>query len=170
MNKKDLRWIKVGTTRFIPELKMNGPVVMPLQVPAQDVLSIVNRGYIVDEIHPVTKQQIRLTSTNVFDENRFGKREVAKTPIPESHKAKLEPVVTPVVEVKQPVIEPVTEPEPVSEPEVEPAPEVTVDAEPEVEVVEETVEVEPEVEEQPVVAEAQAPKQNHNKNHKKNHK
>ena len=112
MQKNDLRWIKVGTSLYIPEVRSNGPIVTPLQVPASDVLAIVKRGINVYEVDPRTKKEIKLTITNIFDGDRFGKREIPVAPIPQEHQAKLTPEAPANVEVEvvvQPVVNLATE-------------------------------------------------------------
>lgn len=155
--KVDERWVRIGTTKYIPEIRCDGPIVTPIKLPADIVLQILNRQdpgkESVVEIDPETKKVIVLNRKNIFDPDRFGKRELPQAPIPKEHKP--EPVVTPKVDVKveQPVIGKHVEEVGVPTLELEPVPaftmeETKVEMEMEVAEVESTEEV---VEEAPVI-------------------
>lgn len=91
---EDKRFIKVATTRWIPELRSDGPIVNPLKVPAKTVLSIMNHGYKVIEVAPFVdpktkrRPEITLTLSNIFDPDRFGKKEEPVAPMPKEHLVK----------------------------------------------------------------------------------
>lgn len=70
-NRNTLIYILTPKVSYIPPLRQNGPITNPLRVPCRVVEKCLQIGVPISEYDPNTKQVIKLTPLNLYDDKKF---------------------------------------------------------------------------------------------------
>lgn len=85
MAKNASRKIRITNRSYIAPLCQHGPIVTPIYVDESSAYKLVQRGYNVIEVDPLTSKECVLSIDNFFKSNRFGsdsnKKPVSNTAI-----------------------------------------------------------------------------------------
>lgn len=73
-SREDKIFVKIIKNGYIPFIGMCGPIPNPIKIPTGTCLQMITAGIDVFEVNPDTKETVKLTVTNVFDDNKFGKK------------------------------------------------------------------------------------------------
>lgn len=73
-SREDKIYVKINKVGFIPYIGICGPIPNPIKIPTATCLQMINAGIDVFEVNPDTKETMKLTVQNVFDDNKFGKK------------------------------------------------------------------------------------------------
>ena len=82
-NREDKIFVRINKVGFIPYIGMCGPIPNPIKIPVATCLQMVTAGIDVFEVNPDTKETVKLTVQNVFDDNKFDKKPVQSVPVKE---------------------------------------------------------------------------------------
>lgn len=75
-------FVRINRVGQIPFIGMCGPIPNPIKLSTEICLKLVNAGIDVHQYDPATKQTMKLTRENVFDDQKFGKKkEKPVTPV-----------------------------------------------------------------------------------------
>ena len=175
-------FVRINRNGYIPIIGICGPIPNPIKVKTEVCLKLVNAGIDVHQFDPATKQTVKITRENVFDDQKFAKKKTAPVTAQAPIVNPSAPIALAGVEKKEePVVAaaPVVETAPVVEDNI-PAPaveevkvdDVVVDEVETPAVVEETADDEEVVDAETVTEEAVAPLNintynKHNKNNKR---
>ena len=75
----DQIFVRINRGGYIPYINMCGPIPNPIKVSTAICLKLVNAGIDVHQYDPVTKESVKLTRENVFNDAKFAKRKVVNT-------------------------------------------------------------------------------------------
>lgn len=81
MAKNNSRKIKVTNLSYIAPLCQHGPIVTPTYVDESTTYKLVQRGYTVIEVDPLSGKECTLTISNFFNSNRFDNPASTKNPL-----------------------------------------------------------------------------------------
>ena len=81
MAKNNSRKIKVTNLSYIAPLCQHGPIVTPTYVDESTTYKLVQRGYTVIEVEPLSGKECTLTISNFFKSNRFDELTPTKNPL-----------------------------------------------------------------------------------------
>lgn len=73
-SREDKIFVKIIKNGYIPFIGMCGPIPNPIKIPTGTCLQMITAGIDVFEVNPDTKETVKLTVTNVFDDDKFGKK------------------------------------------------------------------------------------------------
>lgn len=73
-SRDDKIYVKINKVGYIPFIGMCGPIPNPIKIPTSTCLQMVTAGIDVFEVDPKTKEMVKLTVQNVFDDEKFRKR------------------------------------------------------------------------------------------------
>ena len=90
MAKNNSRKIRVSNLSYIAPLCQHGPIVTPIYVDETTAYKLVQRGYNVIEVEPLSGKECNLSISNFFKSDRFN----PKTEIESSKKEALKATVT----------------------------------------------------------------------------
>ena len=79
-SREDKIYVRINKNGYIPFIGMCGPIPNPIKIPASTCLQMVTAGIDVHEVNPDTKETVKLTVQNVFDDNKFGKKPNSSEP------------------------------------------------------------------------------------------
>jgi len=169
--KTDLIFVVTNKVGYIPQLRMNGPIPTPVKIDVASCVSILTSGFPLWQFDPISKKVVKLTLSNVLDNNKFKETKVEVKETKVSKPVVTEPVLQVAVKVEEVVVETTEETDTttvVEEP-VEEVEDINVDVVEEV-VVETAEETDTTtVVEEPVINEVKTTQpKNKNKNKKKN--
>lgn len=84
-SREDKIFVRINKMGYIPYIGMCGPIPNPIKIPTATCLQMVTAGIEVFEVNPDTKEMVKLTVQNVFDDNKFEKKPApavhVKTPV-----------------------------------------------------------------------------------------
>ena len=89
-NRNDQIFVRINRSGFIHQLGICGPIPNPIKVSCGKCLDMINSGIDVFQVDPNTRDMVKLTLENIFDDKKFSKKESVKTPV-----TPVKPVVIP---------------------------------------------------------------------------
>ena len=72
--REDQIFVRINRAGFIPHLGMCGPIPNPIKVTCGKCLDMINSGIEVWQVDPETKEMVKLTVKNIFDDQKFSKK------------------------------------------------------------------------------------------------
>jgi hypothetical protein len=70
-------FVRINRNGYIPIIGICGPIPNPIKVKTEVCLKLVNAGIDVHQFDPETKQTVKITRENVFDDAKFAKKKAA---------------------------------------------------------------------------------------------
>ena len=70
-------FVRINRNGYIPIIGICGPIPNPIKVKTEVCLKLVNAGIDVHQFDPATKQTVKITRENVFDDQKFAKKKAA---------------------------------------------------------------------------------------------
>ena len=75
-------FVRINKGGHIPYIGICGPIPNPIKVSTEICLKLVNAGIDIHQFDPATKQTVKLTRQNVFDDQKFAKgKKKVDTPV-----------------------------------------------------------------------------------------